>query len=322
MNILELETNNNINHSINDEQYEYHNDQQDSIINVLRCIICFENHNNLPNKLLNKICICEDSNICFECLEDLKINKIIKCPVCRRKLDINKSYYLLSNIVIFLKYNKLLCGYIFNIIITNIVIYKLYYSNHHFIPDKLYKDIDILNFKNTYHIRKIILLNKKSLFLITNMIQLVYYPIITQIFHYLLYINNTRQIVELINIILLCVIIINTILLTILIIYQSIDVLLLYMELNIVLYFIYSITILGSYLYNYLEKKYIYIKNNHMKFNIKYNILSKYYSILPQSNIDNYNDIIINTNDIIINTNDIDNNTNNNNLYINIMSNV
>lgn len=325
MNILELETNNNnnINHLINNEQqYEYINNQQQERINVLRCVICFENHNNLPNKLLNKICICEDSNICSECLEDLRLNEIIKCPVCRRNLEINKSYYILSNFIIFLKYNKLLFGYIFNIIITNIVIYKSYYSKNHFIPDKLYKDIDILNFKTTSHIRKIILLNKNTLFLITNIIHLVYYPLITQILHYLLYICNTRQRLDLINIILFSLIVINIILLTVLIIYQNIDVLIIYMELHIILYFIYSSTILGSYLYNYLDKKFKYIKNNHMKFNIKYNILNKYYSILPQSNIENYNDIMTNTNNMNTNNMNTNNTQNNDNLYINIVNNV
>ena len=63
--------------------------------NILKCIICFETHNNLPHTILNKICLCEDSNICNDCLIDLKINKIIKCPVCRINLIINNNYYIL-----------------------------------------------------------------------------------------------------------------------------------------------------------------------------------------------------------------------------------
>ena len=71
--------------------------------NNLRCVICFDDISDLSKKLLNRICLCEDSLICDDCLNQLKKNNIIKCPVCRRNLHFSKSYFILINIFIFLK---------------------------------------------------------------------------------------------------------------------------------------------------------------------------------------------------------------------------
>lgn len=260
-----------------EELYYTHNN------NKLKCVICFEDHNNVSYKLLNKMCICEDSLICSDCIGELQNNKIIKCPVCRRSLSINRSYFILTNIYIFIKFNKILIAYLFNILITNLVIYYLFYSNGKYIPNDLYNNIDELNSNNKLLIKKIILLNKNSFFIINNLIIIVCYPIITQVCNNVLYVFNTRRRLELINYILFILLLLNLILITILFIYNTINGLIMYYQFNIFLYSLYSSTVFSIYVFNYLIKKFNFIKNNYMKFNIEYNILNKIYYILDNN---------------------------------------
>ena len=53
----------------------------------MECIICRDNYD-----FLNKICICNDCNICDNCLHLSNINKLVKCPNCRRNLEITLTY--------------------------------------------------------------------------------------------------------------------------------------------------------------------------------------------------------------------------------------
>ena len=260
--------------------YTQHNDK-------LKCVICFQNHDNVPHTLLNKICICEDSIICTDCLKGLKINKIIKCPICRRKLTINRSYYIVSNIFIFIRFNKLLITYILNILITNLVIYYLYYSKGHYIPDKLYNDIEELDSDNKLLMRKIILLNKNSFFIINNLIICVCYPLITQVCNNIFYSYNIRQRLQLIGYILFILVMLNLLLVSILIIDSSINGLIIYFQFNMILYSLYSICVFTIYIVNYLSKKFNFIKENYMNFNIEYNILNKIYYILDDDEYNN-----------------------------------
>jgi hypothetical protein len=75
---------------------------------MYKCYICFE---NAPK--LNKICVCKESLLCDECLDEInrdnnKIQK--KCAICKRKLKLKKikdiEYYI--NIFRYLSYNLLL----------------------------------------------------------------------------------------------------------------------------------------------------------------------------------------------------------------------
>ena len=267
----------------------------------LKCIICFENHNNISNKLLNKICICEDSMICSDCLKEFKVNQIKKCPVCRRKLNINIAYYILSNISIFIKFNKLLITYIINILITNLVIYYIFYSDGKYIPNKLYDTITDLDSNNKLLITNIILLNKKFFFVINNLMICICYSLITQVCNYILYSYNTRRRLLIINYIFCVLLLINLLLLSILIIYSSINVLILYYKFNIVLYSLYGTIVFTIYVTKYLIKKFHFIKHNYMKYNIEYNILNKIYYILEDNEEQNINTEHINfINDISV----------------------
>ena len=76
----------------------------------MECVICKDNFENT-----NKICICNSSYLCNDCLQLSNNNKIKKCPICRRDLEYTNHYKYCNIFFSFFLFNfKLLCTlYIF-----------------------------------------------------------------------------------------------------------------------------------------------------------------------------------------------------------------
>lgn len=106
------------------------------------CYICRD-----TTEVLNKICVCEDSYICLDCLELTNENindntnfneNRLKCPICRRFFKFSllgsSKYYLNLFYLWFIK--------IFGIVVSITPIIIIYNESNQKYPDKIYSNKD------------------------------------------------------------------------------------------------------------------------------------------------------------------------------------
>ena len=106
------------------------------------CYICRE-----ETDILHKICVCEDSYICLDCLEltnenindetNLNENRL-KCPICRRFFKFtllgSSKYYLNLFYIWFIK--------ILGVVVSITPILIIYHESNQKYPDKIYSNKD------------------------------------------------------------------------------------------------------------------------------------------------------------------------------------
>ena len=124
----------------------------------MECFICKDKFN-----AINKICVCNDSFICNECLELSNINHMKKCPICRANLNFDKKINYLKHFLLI--FSEIL----FQILIYTTPLIMLFYLNY-------YNNLDITTFNittiafliiflepmNIYFFEKLFYLNYKS----------------------------------------------------------------------------------------------------------------------------------------------------------------
>ena len=112
-----------------------------SIVLIHKCCICHE-YKRID---LYRICTCNSSFFCENCLAMMGSRGVKNCPICRRQLEIKKHYKIYENIILFLKPISYAILYILYVIIPLTTIYKLYYNDTEFS-----KQINEICCKNTY----------------------------------------------------------------------------------------------------------------------------------------------------------------------------
>ena len=125
----------------------------------MSCFICRDS----PQEI-NKICECEDSIICNECLIITNTNNIIKCPICRKILKTTKTRNYYETLKLSLQYFGLkfllymtpllfpIISYINNYIYKELSFYLTLYSVLIFEPLIIKNVTEKLKFKELQYI--------------------------------------------------------------------------------------------------------------------------------------------------------------------------
>ena len=116
-------------------------DSTSSIVLIHKCCICHE-YKHID---LYRICTCNSSFFCQNCLSIMGDRNVKVCPVCRRALKIKNYYEIYKNIKLFFKPISYVILYILYVIIPLTTMYKLYYNDAEFS-----KQINEICCENTY----------------------------------------------------------------------------------------------------------------------------------------------------------------------------
>ena len=281
---------------------------------LFNCTICLE-YSNLQ---LFKICSCSSSYFCQECLNAMRNRSIIKCPICRQDLDINKNIDIYRNLVKFKKPLIYISLYILYVVLPIYIINKKYFEEYNSVLNNEYCRKNCINNQlntDTSIVNQYFnFMNRKFMFMMTYFIQkLIILPSIILLWNFITYYSKVGELMVnisyFIELIFIMIIKISKVNIKNLIVYNF------YLNtfISLQLFLLMNTVIIKAlYLYVKYAKKDIIYKFTYRIFDIwKYHPLINNYVIVENSSSVSNENLLENENPININRNNTDSNIDN-----------